>query len=237
MILYKYFPANLNSFKSLSVKGLWCHYPNKMNDPFECLAEMKNDLSQEQIQLLKDYVISRKGHPLKDIIYQTDSMINEFFFSARKDLIQKNAFCALSERYDDILMWSHYASSHTGFVVGFEFPELHSNYHFQKVRYINRLEDIDVIKIAKFIDGTDLDMSYMLSDISVKSPHWQKEEEWRIWRKESCYYIYEPEQVKELYIGINTDYDTQMLIVNNMSYFPGQVFRMEFNNNPIGLKY
>lgn len=50
-----------------------------------------------------------------------DKVIVEFLTSFRKRFIENNYyFGSLSETYDNILLWSHYCASHTGFVLAIE---------------------------------------------------------------------------------------------------------------------
>jgi hypothetical protein len=89
----------------------------------------------------------------------------------------------LTEKMDNLLMWAHYASNHTGFVI--EFNEKHSFFdrgseigHLKKVRYsITRPE-------VTLLDPTLSDMEHIyqwINDIfCVKSQHWDYEHEWRM---------------------------------------------------------
>jgi len=104
MKLYKYFPDNANSFKALSVRGLWCHYPNKMNDPADCLGYLDRDFSSEDVNLFKEYIAKSNDSDIKNIINYEDKKIIEFFNLQRRELIGKYAFTSLSESFDDILM-------------------------------------------------------------------------------------------------------------------------------------
>ena len=89
----------------------------------------------------------------------------------------------LTEKMDNLLMWAHYASNHTGFVI--EFDEKHSFFyqgseigHLKKVRYsITR-------PAVTLLDPTLSDMEHIyhwINDIfCVKSEHWEYEQEWRM---------------------------------------------------------
>jgi hypothetical protein len=89
----------------------------------------------------------------------------------------------LTEKMDNLLMWAHYSSNHTGFVI--QFDEKHPFFdrgseigHLKKVRYsITRPE-------VTLLDPTLSDMEHIhqwINDIfCVKSEHWQYEQEWRM---------------------------------------------------------
>ena len=97
MKLYKYFPDNVNSFKSLSVRGLWCHYPEKMNDPSDCLSFLDRDFSIDDINTFKKYISKSNDPAIKKIVNFNEERISNFFNLQRKKLIDKFTFCSLSE--------------------------------------------------------------------------------------------------------------------------------------------
>ena len=90
---------------------------------------------------------------------------------------------SLAERPDNLLMWSHYAQHHTGFVI--EFDEQHSYFKqtsaalynhdpqvLQKVRYSDRRPHIRSLK----------DFKQRASWYLIKSKDWRYEQEWRMIR-------------------------------------------------------
>jgi hypothetical protein len=157
----------------------------------------------------------------------------------RLNRIKKFAFCALSQTPENILMWSHYAEAHTGFVLELEFPDIENDHHFQKVGYVPTLPEFDLDKFAKFLMGDDKLFTYLFKDISIKSSEWNYEEEWRIWRANPAYYFYTKEQVKGIYFGINCAFDTKAAVYELTSYL-GKDFlytTMEFQTNPVRLTY
>jgi hypothetical protein len=88
------------------------------------------------------------------------------------------ALC-LSEVPDSLLMWSHYAASHSGFVL--EFDSHHAHFHEKRspsdeFRYLRRVLYRETRPSAPLseLEGTDLFL--------VKSGHWGYEREWRVLR-------------------------------------------------------
>jgi hypothetical protein len=239
MKLYKYFPDNVNSFKSLSVRGLWCHYPTKMNDPADCLGYLDRDFSVEDIKIFKKYISKSNDADIKRIVNFDDDKIISFFNIQRKKLIEEYAFCSLSETFDDILMWSHYASSHTGFVIEFDFEDSKIDHHFQKINYTDILPKLDITKIAQFMYGKDENLYYFLEDISLKAKVWGSEKEWRIWRSKPCYYHYEGKNIKNIYFGVNTSLETKAIVAKLAGELNKEVLFhfMEFSQNPVKLVF
>ena len=167
------------------------------------------------------------------------STINDY----RRKRIEKFSFCSLCEEYDNILMWSHYGDSHKGFALGIDFPEVETNDpHFQKVRYVKQLPELDLLQWGQAIFEFDKTKhSYILGDISVKSSDWMYEKEWRIWWKEKTYYSFEAEQITGIYFGVSCPEDTQIMVFKMMSdYLTNdnvKIYNMEFDRDNIKLKY
>ena len=236
MKLYKYFSDNIYAYRSLAVRGLYCHYPKNMNDPFECLGYSERLITDEQINSFREKLNpSIKNN--ERFLNLNNQQLEHFLHNQRKELIKIFAFSSLSENFDDILMWSHYSSAHTGFVLEFEFKEEEFSNNFQKIKYVDELPDFDFNKIADFLNGEDEIVDYLLSDISLKSKSWERETEWRVWRKKPTYYHYEKHNLKNVYFGINTSIETKAIIIKLVSEINNKALfhQMKFSDDPIRL--
>lgn len=237
MILYKYYAPNEYAFKSIAVNGLWCHNPKKMNDPFECLWRAHRIYKKSDILEFKKEIEKNKSSLNTKFLQMDDIMIVAIFDKFREKLINEFSFCALSETYNNILMWSHYSKSHSGFVLGIEFGEM--DHHFQKVRYLSKLPNFSAKKFAKLYLNADEKPDYMLKDLSIKSRDWSYEKEWRIWRGKPGYIKYDSKQIKEIYFGINCSIETKALVYRLATPDDPdfKFFEMEFRDNPVRLEY
>ena len=93
----------------------------------------------------------------------------------------------LTEKRDNLLMWAHYASNHTGFVIAFD--ENHSFFdqrkreneirgHLKKVRYSMKRPEVTLFDPSL---SNQENMDRWIKDIFwVKSQHWKYEQEWRM---------------------------------------------------------
>lgn len=235
MILYKYYPCDRNTILSLSAKGLWCHYATKMNDPFECLWSMERTFTDDDLNKLKEFAKSTNQRTLRKISTWDNQTLTHYFNKVRREFIEKYAFCSLSENPYDILMWSHYADSHRGICVGFEFDEFGNEKVFQRVRYRDKLDDYDLITWAKGMDGDEF-VPELLQDLTVKSLDWDKEKEWRIWRDKPSYYYYQPHEIKEINYGINCPEETKLMVERLVDLNDEiKLFEMETCHNPFKL--
>lgn len=239
MILYKYLPCNEFTFKALAVRGFWCHNPKEMNDPSECLDSIKRELSSSDILTLRGLIKQNPDSVLEPMSKLSDVELNKIFSESRTALANKFAFCSFSAKCDDVLMWSHYANSHKGIVIGVEFDATELQEHLQEVKYLNSLLEFDITNYFNFMNGDDSCKEIFLQDISVKSKHWIKESEYRIWRKTPGYHLYKESQVKELYFGVNCDHITKKVVLELLNYLPGNfpVKEMSIDGNTLELTW
>lgn len=239
MILYKYFSPNSNSFKSIINAGLWCDKYLNMNDPFESLAIVQRTYTKEQIEEFKAGAKQHEDPTFNELANLSDDTICEFMNTIRQDLLDTSYFFAsLSETYDNILLWSHYALSHTGFVLAIEIDEKDS--HVQKVCYQNNLPAFDMSWYFKVKneDTTNSDeISYLLKDFAIKSEHWSYENEWRVARKDRGYRRYLPEDLKAVYFGINCDPEIEKVVLVLLSIVNEDIpiYKMDLTKSPLGM--
>lgn len=236
MKLFKYYPDNIYSFKSLAVRGLWCHYPKNMNDPFECLGFIDRDISVEKIHSIKQQFEGSNNPLVKKILNFSDNKFKQFVKESRNRIISQYAFCSLSRTCDNILMWSHYASSHSGFVLEFDFDKTLRN-QISKVKYKDELPEFDFSNVIELIAGKSKNQESILNDISIKSTDWRYEKEFRIWRRNAGYFFYPKESLKRIIFGINCSAETKKIVIELMGEFEDTIqwSELEINKNPLEL--
>lgn len=136
----------------------------------------QRNIPAAQFETLLAKMLSDSEPKLLERLRQLTPMVSGFLNRKFDELL--GAFC-LSEIPDNLLMWSHYAMSHTGFVV--EFDAHHEYFHAQRsaedeFRHLRRVLYRDTRPSAALtaLDGFDFFL--------VKSSHWGYEREWRILR-------------------------------------------------------
>jgi hypothetical protein len=212
MILYKYLPGNINSIKSLAIPGLWCDHPRAMNDPFECLGYGPARYNKNDLNALRGKLKTMTGKFAGELRRMDDAKVIALVSGWRNSAIEKFAFCSLSERRDNLLMWSHYAEAHAGFLLGVEFEDDVSG-HLVRMRYQKSVPKINLCEWAQFMNADSDDIRFALRGLSVKTPEWSYEEEWRIWRKEPRYYRLDWNQIREVYFGVNMPLDLKVAVM------------------------
>ncbi len=153
--LYKYLSFNQHSLSLIINKEVWFPKAIDVNDPFE----FKFMLSSMELH----------GMAINEASLQ----------DARKDAMQLGVFC-LSEINDNILMWSHYASNHTGFCIEFERTKENDLKPESCVPVIYPADDS-----VPVIDNENLETNSTFAKIATtKSKLWSYEKEWRIISRE-----------------------------------------------------
>jgi hypothetical protein len=183
LLRYKYLPLD-GSFKppfdekgSLSVirdGTIKFTHPNEFNDPFDCHPEIdfNNCFSEKS---LKKFGQEMGWSPARRI-REKPKLIKllkanyKFFLDGINNSI---AICCLSKNPCSLLMWSHYATSHTGFVVEFSIPELQPRANLDylipfPVEYKNNKPKVDNSK------------SKLQEYVLTKGIDWKYEEEQRV---------------------------------------------------------
>jgi hypothetical protein len=155
--------------------------PASFNDPFDCKVWPSFSGSSEQ----KHNYIARlaqqqHGGDTDSTREEVDrAMADPQFFEKTYSHFLENeiptlgVYC-LSECSDDILMWSHYAGSHSGICLAFA-----GNYIFPDcaVERVNYPEDNEYPNVNYFTATKDEQIDAVLL---TKAKHWSYEHEWRV---------------------------------------------------------
>jgi hypothetical protein len=165
--------------------------PSKFNDPFDCktlftcegsgVAEfgkffegkLKHDypnLSAKKIKQ-KASALIRKGF-YKETQWRKYHI--GLFEKITESEIEKLGMLCLSEKRDDILMWSHYAAGHTGFCLEFDKEGFKSWNYCEPIQYRQTYPTCK--EFVDKIDSKALHYIFLLR----KSEHWKYEKEWRV---------------------------------------------------------
>lgn len=148
--------------------------PRQFNDPFELKPYYE---THEEFVLPP--VKNATSEQLAWIARQQEIINNQVLPPSAKATVLQNAtqtivVLSLAENRDSLLMWAHYAASHTGFLIGFD-----SN---QKILLIDSPHRL----MAKVTYTTERPKKTTFEEISndelllTKSKEWEYEGEWRI---------------------------------------------------------
>jgi len=228
MNLYKYREIDENTLSALDKNEIWFSTGRKFNDPFDCSLNLPMTwASQDSVvnhimnktnlpikfkrmgfndeQVKKIVMDSARNFVAETQVFENDNA--ESFSQIIFGNLQRALVFCLSQNYKNTLMWSHYASEHSGICIEFNKSKLLASldlYHKGLVDYSGKPYDVmsnlgeDVLHPAKSI-------------CFMKSPDWSYEKEFRLLHsklaktdKESISFNYSPDSVEAIYFGLNS---------------------------------
>ncbi len=174
--------------KLLTERTIYFAKPSEFNDPFDGNIPIRWDLLTYEDCVKKNMEIINIRHKDKDqkAVYEYAKKVTDEKTLWHPDKLAKErpeqlekwnniiGLISLSETPSNILMWSHYADNHKGFVVGFDTGKLSTEYD------IDYIEAIIYQKSYPLIDGFDDTTTQFYKKFFHKSDLWSYEKEWRL---------------------------------------------------------
>ena len=187
--LYKYMPFNQYSLQLLINQEFYLSSPDLLNDPFEgdfIILNWSELYNEESYRLLLDKQKTYSNEWLQKHIRETNlkrwrekesDFQNDLYEYLSGSIKRQFGTTSFSRNCNSIDMWSHYADSHKGFVIVFDYKSLSAYFleddiKFCKVEY-DSMPEISVNKNNLTIVEPEL----LLIN---KLPRWKKEKEVRI---------------------------------------------------------
>jgi Protein of unknown function (DUF2971) len=183
MMLFRYIGAK-NGIEAKKILQFFCEdhtmrvsNPTSFNDPHEFKVNIDFDAT-DAIRRQR-FLADNPGSPTEDFVDWERGLTEQFFLSLRqttraKVLDQSGVVC-LSDRGEDPLMWSHYASHHQGFCVGFDETLAEKFDDVVGAGFVNYVDRAPLFRY--FSDPPEEFERYILS---YKSSVWKHEHEYRI---------------------------------------------------------
>lgn len=192
-LLYKYISWNNEHHKRIIKNGeIYFASPDKFNDPFDCAVPIRFDLmSSDAFAKAIRLVHPEYGNGIsgmfakiyKDLDEAAKIEILNSFRKHQYDYINENTglFC-MTDKKDDILMWSHYANCHKGICVGFDvallleyFVQICTNNGLRIACFqVDYVRDFPVLIPRKIIDDDIVRIPFY-----TKAIDWSHEREYR----------------------------------------------------------
>jgi hypothetical protein len=203
--------------------------PAGFNDPFDChIPADYSSATQDQMQSIYEEAIRAHKPEMRerDIRAWAAAGVRSGTHKDRADTVEKFAavidhdlgvFC-LSEKPDSLLSWAHYASSHSGFCIGFSAEKL-----MQKT-----MEDFQVNGILMPLGRVEYKKAYPLNNrfqmtdqeqlrraFFIKSYDWQYEQEFRFLSLDhaNMSLTLPPESIERVYLGASINPENSKLII------------------------
>ena len=150
--------------------------PKELNDPLDSQVRLSYDGTDKQWKdFLYEWYRRNEPHtPIEQVCYKVNRCmenVNDIDnLLSHSYLGQMGVYC-MSAINNDILMWSHYASGHTGFCLQFDA----NNEFFVRSEKINYSKEYPIVNFF-----TNTQEEKYQATLLTKSYDWAYEEEWRI---------------------------------------------------------
>lgn len=247
-ILYKYRDwADVHHQRLLTHQELWFSSPKGFNDPFDTKLNVRYDsLPDLELQRLLYHKL-RAHSPL----LSEEACLQQAAKRARElrsphylqELHQRNyeqaasffGFVSLAEEPNNILLWAHYARSHTGFALGFHTHKLHADVGgmFARVTY-------QPVYPRIVPGGGDEDDSRELTEVlNTKAALWAYEREVRITKPAASNKVFSftPGSVAEIIIGCAAPLSHRQDILATAQQYPqAAVFEAAISENAFAIE-
>lgn len=240
--LYKYYPENLNSIKAIANNGFWCESPLRQNDLNDSLNKRFPVIEISEVGSLLLKSIQNGQYKVSNYLASLLGNPNEIGKLTRTFLLKTFGASSFCENNDNELLWSHYASQSSGFVIEYEFQPKHiAELNLKKIEYIEDSLDLKLDAIIKSVlnksqADNEAALKYVMENLSVKSKKWQYENEWRIWSMHpGCYMRFETTMIKSLFFGLKCSEDYIITILQLVLLFNIQIEikKMYYDDNGV----
>lgn len=177
------------------------------------------------------------GEVLRQILKE---QVNKLVRETSEGCKQMFKICCFSEDPKSILMWSHYAESHTGFCIGYDFHEigkkdLRSRSIYPVIYSDERFDATDVFGKNPNVNN----ILYLHQSALMKSTQWSYEKEWRlvfgnmIIQKEMSFRVPKP---KHVLLGKNISAENETRIRGICESKDIEVYKMAIKNEQFVLE-
>lgn len=204
LFCYQRFDPDEHTIDILRNKELYFAHRDQLNDPFEFKVYPK---------IVKpDYIIKNAPEVCFNETFTREDLRNKlteedaaiFIRQAINSVMGNKGFKCFTPYPDNLLMWSHYAQSHTGLCLEFDVLESPEFFSYPiKVLYKENYPTLDFSKE---------DDRYMI--YSVKSHDWAYEDEFRILKLKSQCYPFNPIILKSIIFGCRASIDNIQKVID-----------------------
>lgn len=212
--------------------------PTTFNDPFDCkvhfrkLTATNSELKKRYGNVLKKKLphlsrAQRRGKAVQDLKGFDRKKFLVAMTEGLQAAVDKVGVLSLSKSCDNVVMWSHYAESHTGLCLGFS-PGKNPDFfaRAQPVDYVVEYPDIEMLR-----DPSERQVEAFLL---TKAIGWKYEDEWRIidHKTGSGKKAFLEDALVEIILGANMDANDREFISNSIKKRKHPVSVFEASANP-----
>ena len=190
----------------LKNRELYFSDPKHFNDPVDCQIGIYSALkSAVELAQKEDSTVKGKLQKL--------GKLEEIYTKIEND-VKRSAVFSLSKEENNILMWSHYTDSHTGFSLGFTLSNTFTEYNEPNAiigkNDVHYFEDnpfvdyfLEFAKCTQPPEWNEFWVSLLSMGLVVKSKAWEYENEVRIIRGKPGKVQFSPSELSVVIFGLN----------------------------------
>lgn len=239
--LYKYMPEWPYALNTLTTRYFYFSHKSDFNDPFEGMFFDDGQYSKEDIR----HYFRNQCHASEDSMISLEKILSvKNWETILKDLLKKEkekverdyGILCLSKIKDNILMWSHYANSHKGIVIGLDskilLQYLTSSKSAALIKAVNYEKDYP--KVQFFKNPTEAADKWFLT----KYITWEYEKECRAIHKPGLIQ-FPKEIIKSVYFGVKFDLKKQDIWIKQIidSGIHPQFYQAKLNRSSYEIKF
>ena len=257
--LFKYQPFSNWSLVNLKNRCLWFSKPKRFNDPYDCrirlsfdnvpeyewetileayLIDMKerfgDDFSEEENK--KEYITN--GKPNEKFKKMATNFVERIFMNREQTMMNERGVACFSDKFDDMLMWSHYAEGHKGFCIEFDtrFEPFKDDKRLFKVNYS---EVVPIVSLADiFVSDDEKAIKPLMSLITTKSDKWSYESEWRVFHMQGDHkFFINHKAFSGVFFGCEMPNDHKEIIALILKDSPTKLFETSRMESKFGIEF
>jgi hypothetical protein len=211
-VLFRYCPATLQTVANIKEQCLFFGGVDSFNDPFECaLLSVDAKADPGALRLLREHYADLQAIP-ESVRSAVREMEDEAFAAmmtktakesvsiAKRNFIERRGVVCFSERNENLLMWSHYASGGAGLCL--EFDTAHEMFRSAfKVQYSEKPLQLDALSVVTSSICTKT--AFWIEEMYCTKPSdWSYEREWRVIHQiRGTKFTYPQQMLKSVYFG------------------------------------
>lgn len=223
---------------------LYLASPKHFNDAFDCRIHYNTTVSpailrRKHASLYKKFApelnrSQRRAKAVADTKRISPKTVVEGITAGLQEAVDRVGVLCLAESKDNILMWSHYASGHSGICLGFSV--LAGAPFFARAQPVDYLDAYPTVDPVRDSPQKQVD-EFLLS----KARPWKYEEEWRIIDHDLGFgeKAFRPDALREVVLGARiseNDRDFVLKVVRNRGV-ECKIFQAEVGTGTYSLKF
>ncbi|MEQ8683641.1 MAG: DUF2971 domain-containing protein [Imperialibacter sp.] len=232
-IIYKFFGTNEYLFDTIISNQLYFSSIKQFNDPYDCHLTLGDNIPVESFETHINTFHDIEEHRLKHLkAFKKDPVTYaQRYIDCFNQILNHYGICCFSKVKHELLLWSHYAESHRGVALGFDFEILKKKY--------KQFDDVDYNNDPHIFDINDVDNS-IAKTILRKSTNWKYEEEIRFLMERSKSVAFDMSALVEVNFGLRSSKRTRLSInylINKLGYKNCNFFESNLNATKYSLNF